>query len=147
MDYAGLKTEIQTGPLASELAPYIASGNDTAIAAALSSYLTEIMPVHINVLGAWAAQTGVRAAVQDAADTPGHTLRSIALTAIDLLRGNMTQTFDTIVYGGLLDAMQAGGLMTQAHRDALTALATKPMSVTANDVARAIRNDDGSSKL
>jgi hypothetical protein len=36
MDYAALKTEIQSGPLASELAPHIASGNDQAIADALN---------------------------------------------------------------------------------------------------------------
>ena len=36
MTPAELKAEIQTGPLAAELAPYIASGNDTAIADALN---------------------------------------------------------------------------------------------------------------
>lgn len=28
MDYTALTTEIQTGPLAAELAPFVASGND-----------------------------------------------------------------------------------------------------------------------
>ena len=32
MDYTALTTEIQTGPLAAELAPFVASGNDAAIA-------------------------------------------------------------------------------------------------------------------
>lgn len=129
------------------LAAALSAGDDTAAAARLSELLTEIAPVPINVLAAWAAQTGVRAAVQDAANTVGHPLRSVALTAIDLLRGSMSHTFDTVVYAGLLDALQAGGVMTAADRAALTALATKPRQITANDVARAVRNDDGSSKL
>jgi hypothetical protein len=36
MDYVALKAEIETGPLASELAPHIANGNDQAIADALN---------------------------------------------------------------------------------------------------------------
>lgn len=139
--------EVQTHAADPTLAAALSAGDDVSAAARLSQLLTEVSPVPINVLGAWAAQTGVRAAVQDAADTAGHPLRSIALTAIDLLQGSMAQTFDTVVYGGLLDAMQAGGLMTQTDRDALTALATKPRQITPNDVAAAVRNDDGSSKL
>lgn len=139
--------EVQAHAADQTLAAALAAGDDVSAAARLSQLLIEIVPVPINVLGAWAAQTGVRAAVQDAADTAGHPLRSIALTAIDLLQGSMAQSFDTVVYGGMLDAMQAGGLMTQTDRDALTALATQPRLVTANDVAHAVRNDDGSSKL
>lgn len=128
--------EVQAHAADPALAAALAAGDDTAAAARLSELLTEVVPVPINVLAAWAAQTGVRAAVQDAADTVGHPLRSVALAAIDLLQGGMSATFDTAVYGGMLDAMQAGGLMTQAHRDALTALATKPMNVSAADVLR-----------
>lgn len=36
MDYVALKAEIQAGPLAAELAPHIASGNDQAISDALN---------------------------------------------------------------------------------------------------------------
>lgn len=139
--------EVQAHAADPTLAAALVVGDDVQAAARLSQLLTEIAPVPISVLAAWAAQTGVRAAVQDAANTVGHPLRSIALTAIDLLQGSMSQTFDTIAYGGLLDAMQAEGLMTQAHRDALTALATRPKQITPNDVAAAVRNSDGSSKL
>jgi len=139
--------EVQTHAADPTLAAALAAGDDVSAASRLSQLLTEVSPVPINLLGAWAAQTGVRAAVQDAADTVGHQLRSIALTAIDLLQGSMAQTFDTVAYGGLLDNMQAGGLMTQGDRDLLTALATKPRQITANEVAHAVRNDDGSSKL
>lgn len=139
--------EVQAHAADPDLAASLASGNDVASAARLSELLTDIAPVPINRLAVWAAQTGVRAAVQDAADTPSHPLRAIALTAIDLLQGGMSQTFDSVAYADLLDTMQTGGLMTAEHRAALTAVATVPRHVSPNDVARAVRNDDGSSKL
>lgn len=139
--------EVQLHQADPALAAALSAGDDVAAAARLSGLLTETAPVPINVLAAWAAQTGVRAAVQDAAGTVGHPLRSIALTAIDLLQGGMSDTFDTVIYSGLLDAMQAGGLMTAGDRTTLTALATRPKQIMPNDVARAIRNDDGSSRL
>lgn len=129
------------------LAAALAVGDDVSAAARLSELLTETVPIPVNKLAAWAAQAGVRAAVQDAADAPGHPLRSIALTAIDLLQGGMSQTFDTVVYVGLLDSMQAGGLIAQTDRDALASIATQPRRITALDVARAVRNDDGSARL
>lgn len=139
--------EVQTHAADPALAAALAVGDDVIAAARLSELLTEVRPVPINQLAAWAAQTGVRAAVQDVADIVGHPLRSVALTAIDLLQGSMAQSFDLVTYAALLNGMQAGGLMTQTDRDALTALATKPRPITPNDVARAVRNDDGSSKL
>ena len=129
------------------LAAALTAGDDVAAAARLSELLTEVRPVPIHQLAAWAAANGLRAQLQDAADTANHPLRSIALTALDLLRGSMAQSFDLVTYAALLNGMQAGGLMTQTDRDALTALATKPRPITPNDVARAVRNDDGSSKL
>ena len=37
MNYADLKAEIETGPLAAELAPFVAAGNDVAVAEILNS--------------------------------------------------------------------------------------------------------------
>ena len=105
------------------------------------------MPVPLNKLAAWAATNGLRAQLQDAANTANHPLRSIALAALDLLRGSMSESFDTIAYAPMLDALQAGGMFAVADRDALTALATQPRQISANDVAIAVRNNDGSSKL
>lgn len=63
-----------------------------------------------------------------------------------MMQGAFAQAFDTVGNAPLLDALQAGGVVTQADRDALTVLATVPRMVTANDVARVVRNDDGSAK-
>ncbi len=139
--------EVQTHAADPTLAAALAAGDDVAAATRLSQLLTEIVPVPLNVLAAWAAQTGVRARLQDHADNVASPLRSIALTALDLLSGSMAESYDTQVYGGLLDALQSGGVIGTNERAALTMLATHPRDVSANDVAAAVRNGDGSSKL
>lgn len=139
--------EVQAHAADPALAAALASGNDVAAAARLSQLLTEIRPVPINKLAAWGASTGLRARLQDISNTPAHPLRSIALTALDLLRGTMTESFDTLVYGGMLDALEQGGALNATGRAQLTAIATQPRDITPNEVAAAVRNDDGSSKL
>lgn len=130
-----------------ELAAALAENNDEAAAARLSQLITDIAPVPINRLAAWGAATGLRAKLQDAADEKLNPLRSIALTALDLLQGGMADTFDIIAYAEMLDALQAGGMISVDQRNALTVIASQPRAITANDVALAVRNDDGSSKL
>lgn len=139
--------EIQAHAADPALAAALAAVDDVAAAVRLSELLTEVAPVPLNRLAAWAAGTGVRARLQDAADDPEHPQRSIALAALDLLRGSLTGSYDTILYAGLLDALQDGGIILAVDRATLAAIATRPRSVSANDVARAVRNDDGSSKL
>lgn len=139
--------EVQAHAADPELAAALAAGDDVAAADRLSQLLTDTVLVPISQLAAWAATNGLRAQLQDAADVVGHPLRSIALAALDLLRGSMSETFDTVAYGPMLDALQAGGMFAVADRDALTALATQPRRVSAHDVAIAVRNDDGSTKL
>lgn len=127
------------------LAFALAANDDIAAAARLSELLTESGPIPIGRVAAWGAATGLRAKIQDYANTPEHPLRDIALTALDLLvRGD---PLDLQEDGALLDAFVAAAAITEGQRDALAALALKPRTVTANDVARAIRNDDGSSRL
>lgn len=139
--------EVQAHTSDPALAAALAVGDDVQAAARLSQLLTEVVPVPINKLAAWGGTTGLRARLQDASVTPLHPLRSIALTALDLLRGTMSESFDTVLYAPMLDAIEQGGLMSAADRAALTAVATVPRAVSANDVARAVRNDDGSSRL
>ena len=129
------------------LAVALAVGDDVAAAERLSQLLTDTVLVPISQLAAWAATNGLRAQLQDAADVVGHPLRSIALAALDLLRGSMSDSFDAVAYAPMLDALQSAGMFSPAERDKLTLMATRPRVVTPDDVARAVRNDDGSSKL
>lgn len=139
--------EVQAHTAAPALMAALANGDDVAAADRLSQLLTDTVLVPISQLAAWAATNGLRAQLQDAADVVGHPLRSIALAALDLLRGNMSESFDTVAYAPLLDALQSAGMFGPSERDKLTAMATQARAISANDVARAVRNDDGSSKL
>lgn len=139
--------EVQAHTADPALMAALAIGDDVAAADRLSQLLTDTVLVPISQLAAWAATNGLRAQLQDASDVAGHPLRSIALAALDLLRGNMSDSFDTVAYGPMLDALQSAGMFSPAERDKLTALATQPRAITPNDVARAVRNGDGSSKL
>lgn len=129
------------------LAAALTAGDDVAAAARLSELLTEVRPVPIHQLAAWGASTGLRARLQDISITSAHPLRSIALTALDLMRGTMAETFDTVAYAPMLDALESAGMFTPAERANLAALATQPRDITPDDVAAAVRNGDGSSKL
>lgn len=127
------------------LAAALAVGDDVAAAERLSELLTEACPIPIGRVAAWGAHFGVRAALQDIADNASHPLRSLALTTLDLLvRGD---DLDLEADGALLDALVANGVVDTEAAAVLRAGAVRPRSVSANDVARAVRNDDGSSKL
>lgn len=138
-------SEVQAHISDQALAAAISAGDDIAAASRLSELLTEYVPIQIGRVAAWGAMVGLRSKIQDYANTQGSPLRDVALSALDLLiRGN---DFDVVDDGALLDVFVASGDITQAQRDQLTALAIGPRTITANEVARAIRNDDGSSKL
>jgi len=137
--------EIQAHAADPALAAALASGDDVAAAARLSELLTEPRPIPIGRVAAWGAHFGVRAVLQDIADNTEHPLRSLALTTLDLLvRGD---DLDLEADGALLDALVANGVVDTKAAAVLRAGAVRPRSVSANDVARAVRNDDGSSKL
>lgn len=137
--------EIQAHAADPALAAALASGDDVTAAARLSELLTEPRPIPIGRVAAWGASVGLRAKIEDYANDPDSPLRGLSLTALDMLvRGS---DFDLAEDGALLDAFVASGDISQAQRDALAALALMPRSVSASDVARAVRNDDGSSKL
>lgn len=139
--------EVQAHTSDPALAAALTAGDDVQAAARLSELLTEVRLVPINQLAAWGATTGLRARLQDISVTPAHPLRSIALTALDLLRGTMAESFDAVVYAGMLDALEQGGALNATERAQLTAIATQPRDITPDDVAAAVRNGDGSSKL
>lgn len=137
--------EIQAHAADPALAVALAVGDDVAAAERLSELLTEPSPIPIGRVAAWGAAVGLRAKIEDYAADPDSPLRGLSLTALDILvRGS---DFDMAEDGALLDAFVDSGDISQAQRDYLASLAVRPRSVSANDVARAVRNDDGSSKL
>lgn len=159
MNHEALKTEIQSGPLAAELAPHIASGNDTAIADALNSHRGETM-LRERLISA----RGVLADYPDGPAAAAAVLDKLEAAAAHVPAVRWVMSFlksDGIDIGspatqGMIDQLVAAGVLTTDEGDKLKALGSVPASraeivfgrtVTANDVAHAVRNDDGSSKL
>jgi len=154
-----LKTEIQSGPLAGELAPYVTSGNDTQVAAILNEQRGETMLRErmINARGVLAYYPGgplEAATVLDKLEAAAALVPAVkwvmTFLKTDGIDIGMPSTH------AMLDQLAAGGLITVDEADKLKSLGYSPASraeivvgrsVSANDVARAIRNDDGSSKL
>lgn len=137
--------EVQAHAADPALSAALASGDDVAAAARLSELLTEQCPIPIGRVAAWGAHFGVRAVLQDIADNTDHPLRSLALTTLDLLvRGD---DLDLEADGALLDALVANGVVDTEAAAVLRAGAVRPRTVSASDVASAVRNGDGSSKL
>jgi hypothetical protein len=153
-----LLDELTTGPLAAELAPLLADGDDTAIYNVLHrADITVNGAIAVNDFAIWAASTGLRAAIADHADNIASPLRSIALTLLDLLQGNLAPNLD---FGNaanvtMLEAWVTAGALTEAQRDELLTLSQKLISraqqagiaATLTDIRQAIWHDDGSRRL
>jgi hypothetical protein len=140
MDSQAIRDAITSDPALMALVP-----DTQAIADAMSVGRTKYGTISRAWFATWAAGTGMRAVIQDTANTQGHPRRSIALSCLDVLAG----ASDGIDLGnpanlGMIQAWVQAGLMTQADADALIALGTVPDPVSEFEVRRAIYNDDGS---
>jgi hypothetical protein len=119
-----------------------------AIAEAMSINRTKLGTVSRAWLATWSAGNGMRAVIQDTANTEGHPLRSIALATLDVLSGAADGIdFSVPENVASVQAWVTVGLMPQSEADALFALGTYPDPISERDVVLAITNDDGSSKL
>ena len=145
------KTEILMGPMAAELAPFVAAGDDGTVAALLNAKTIDaVRSVGRTLFVRWAAKTGMRATIQDVSVDAASPLRSSALALLDIIQGggdngiNFAEA-DNIT---MLSAWVSMGKLTPANRDALLALATIKISraevlggtITHIDVAQALRS-------
>jgi hypothetical protein len=154
----GLLEELRDDPAAVGYAPLIAANNDEAIATLLND---AVMPVVGEIsrsdLATWAAATGMRAKIEDVSKDVQSPLRSSALAIIDVLKGASAGIdLSKPTNMGILDAWESATLLSAEDRAAFVALATHdtPRSivlfgrlVTANDIARVVRDDLGNSLL
>ena len=86
-----LLEEINTGTLATELAPLVTANDYRGIANALNRKdIPTVGSISVNTFAIWCGETNMRAAIADQASDPASPLRSIALILIDLLQGNLT---------------------------------------------------------
>lgn len=144
-----LANEINSGPLAAELAPHVAAGNDGAIAEILNTpRYAAVGPVSRAHFAIWAA-SGPRSAIEDHATNPNSPLRASALTLKDFLIGAADSLeLDNASVAEMLSGWLDAGAITQGQHDALLALGARTISraeqigmenITAADVARALR--------
>lgn len=136
------------------LAVLIAAKNDTAVAEAMNSHMVPVLGrVDVADMANWAANTGMRAVIQDLSVDNTSPLRASALSILDVLR-NTNGFIDLSKPGnsGLLSAWQGLGKLSAPDAASMVAAATHqtPYSVTvfgrlltANDVSRVVRDDAG----
>ena len=153
MNPVALKTEIQTGPLAVELAPYVTSGNDTAIADALNAQRGETMLRERfisarSILAFYPDGPAAAAVVLDkleaaAASVPAvkWVMSYLKTDGIDI-GGVATQAMlDQIAAGGLITADEATKLKSLGYSPASRAETVLGQSVSVTDVAVALRGN------
>jgi hypothetical protein len=145
-----LLEEIQTGTLANELAPLVTANDYRGIANALNRKdIVTSGSITVNKFAIWCAETGMRAAINDQASTPASPLRSIALTLLDLLQGNLTPASLDLSIAQNVDMLHAwvlAGLLTNEQEQQLIVLSQTLISraeqigltVDANLVAQAL---------
>lgn len=134
-----LRAEIDSGPLAVTLAPFVAAGDDASIAAALNDRAgTAAGTIPYGVLWAdlvpWAAANSTRTVIQAGADdaTPDNAAkRAICLTVLDYLGGGLNSRWLDLTKSSsmaLLDAAVTLGIFTSAQRTEVVAMGTLPAS-------------------
>lgn len=125
MTPAELKAEIDTGPLAAELAPFVAAGNDNDCAAMLNAMSQAV--IALPTIGKGALLRGIIPALDQLAT--GVNLSGVALTAqisakwtnrfAALRAGDDVMVLDAALMG-LLGQLVTDGLMLQPYIDAFS---------------------------
>lgn len=139
-----LRDEILARP---DLAASVQSRDCEAIAAAISQGRTKIGRIERAEFTIWAASTGMRAKIEDHSNNQASPLRSVALSLRDFILG-AANALDLSVQdnANALQAWVNSGELGQAAYDALIDGATESNAVSAQEVAEALFNDDGSLK-
>lgn len=154
IDFASLKSEIDTDPLNLGFAALVSQGNDQGIVDLLNNKgYTLTQPLSIITVLKWGAANGVLANINDgqtSAATPQ--LKAICLAAMKIM-GNFQGTLDVTdpQIQGLVTAMASGGIMTSSQASELLSLGNQPASrvevlfgignsVDQGDISFALRN-------
>lgn len=121
---AELKTEITSGPLATELAPLVAAGNDGKVAAILNDKrYTRTERVPLRDIVRYLLDNGVWLTIVDkAAEQAVSPAKSSARMFIEVQKMGFVESLDMSRPSsqGMLSALVAAGTMTAAHQAAIT---------------------------
>jgi hypothetical protein len=154
----GLLEELRDDPVGLGYAALTAVDNDEGVAALLNSAMTSVVgEIARSDLATWAAATGMRAKIEDVAKDDQSPLRSSALAIIDVLKGASSGIdISKPTNAQILDAWESATLLSAEDKASFVTLATHdiPRSVslfgkliTANDVAKVVRDALGNSLL
>lgn len=124
MDYAALKVEIQSGPLAAELAPLIKSGDDWSVASTLNRRdRPGVRKVPVRDLYLYLLKRMRWRGIVAAATDPQHPATDAAYTAQALATGPQVEvdTRDPVSIG-LIDALVMSALITAPQGEEIKAL-------------------------
>ena len=135
-----------TAQQVTDLSPLVQARNDTAIAAYLSTGRTVQGSVPISNFLGWAAKTGMRAVIEDAAHLPGSPfytqLRNSALAILDIIANKTDLDLSTSATGqdnlAMLGAWVTLGAITAVQEAALLALATMPAPISVDTISTAL---------
>lgn len=129
---AELKTEITSGPLATELAPLVAAGNDGKVAAILNDKrYTRTERVPLRDIVRYLLDNGVWLTIVDkAAEQAVSPAKSSARMFIEVQKMGFVESLDMSRPSsqGMLSALVAAGTMTAAHQAAITNMGFVPAS-------------------
>lgn len=149
MDYAALRAEIKAGPHAAALAPFVASGNDDAIARFLNDKNSAgSAQITLNIISRQRIlRVFLRAAID--LDAKSATLKSKWDRILPFVR-DMEDTPLTVI-NEVLSLAVTDGLITAARADNVRqrngsrceAVWGENEIVTADDIAKALRNEAG----
>lgn len=127
-----LRTEIETGPLAADLAPLWADGNDVGVAAVLNdpARRSAVFPMTVGDFANWLAGAGLLRKINDAKSHADETVASLSLLLMWKIQGDPGRTVDPrdVETQGMFAAFVAVGIALDAHVTAFTAACARSCS-------------------
>lgn len=127
MDHQALKTEIDNDP---EGIGYVGKSNSEIVDLLNGSQYTQVLPITVSGLTIWAVGTQEIVDIYDGAQ-PTNTnkaIRAICMGAMHLFGKSNDEEIDLTDpdVANMIDGLVAAGIVEQANKDALIAMATAP---------------------
>lgn len=131
MNYAALKAEIETGPLAAELAPFVASGNDATVADVLNArrgatMLRSRLISARAVLGEYPDGPAVAATVLDKLEAAAPSIPAVKWVMSFMKADGID--IGSPATQGMLDQLAASGVITPDEAKKLKSMGIAPAS-------------------
>lgn len=126
-----LKAEIQTGPLAADLAPHVASGNDGKIHAILhENRFTKNEQVPLRDIVRYLLDNNLWLAIVDATASLHGGAKQAARTFVEIQKMGFIESLDMSkpTAATLLNGLVDGAIITTSHRNAIVAMGKTPAS-------------------